>query len=233
MTATPAVRMVLRGLAIAIALIAAADPTITSSRTVRPDVALTTSGSPRDSVFSNRVARALSKDFTVVRAPIAAAAATVIVGERLPTEANELASPAFNVFDDRDGPVCRSTPYAHPPPRHPTLACQSPSSARVTGARGRTLDVTLRANGLVVDRVTRAIASDDQRTSLSLTFVPTAPGAAPLRVSRNGLRRARSATTDIVVDVRRRASPFCSSIRARRGCPPSCDALSSAIRDSF
>jgi hypothetical protein len=41
MTSSPAVRTVLRGLAIAIALVAAADPSITSSRTVRPDVSVT------------------------------------------------------------------------------------------------------------------------------------------------------------------------------------------------
>src|SRR5215208_3369749 len=98
MTPSPAGRTVLRGLAIAIALVAAADPSITSSRTVRPDVSMTTSGSSRDSAFSHRVAKALAKDFTVVRAPIAAAAATVIVGERLPAGAGDLASPAFAVF---------------------------------------------------------------------------------------------------------------------------------------
>jgi len=202
MTSSPAARTVLRGLAIAIALVAAADPSITSSRTVRPDISVTTSGSSRDSVFADRVTKALSRDFTVVRAPVAAAAATIIVGNRLPAEAVDLASPTFAVFDERDGPVVSidavRAPAAAPPNSRVPVAVIS----HVTAARGRTLDVTLRANGLVVDRVTRTIASDDERVSLPLTFAPAVPGATPLRISATISGARDSATTDIVVDVK-------------------------------
>jgi len=208
MTATPSVRVVARGVAIAIALVAAADPAITSSRTVRPDVALATSGSARDSAFSDRVARALSKDFTVVRAPLAAAAATVIVGERLPTQSTELASPAFAVFDDANDATVSLDAVRAPSAAPPNARVPIPIAARVKGARGRTLDVTLRANGLVVDRVTKTIATDDEHTSATLTFVPTVSGAAPLRVQAMVSGGKDSAMTDIVVDVRRTRIPI-------------------------
>jgi len=202
MTFSPALRTALRAVAIAIALVAAADPSITSSRTVRPDVSVTTSGSVRDSAFSDRVVKALSKDFTVVRAPIAAAAATVIVGERLPAEAGDLASPSFAVFADRDGPVVSLDAVRAPAAAPPNSRVPISVAAHITGARGRAIDVVLRANGLVVDRVTRAIASDDERVLLPLTFAPAVPGATPLRISAMISGARDSATTDIVVDVK-------------------------------
>ena len=208
MTPTPSVRVVMRGAAIAIALVAAADPAITSSRTVRPDVALATSGSARDSAFSDRVARALSKDFTVVRAPLAAAAATVIVGERLPTPSTELASPAFAVFDDANNATVSLDAVRAPSTAPPNARVPIAISARVNGARGRTLDVTLRANGLVVDRVTKTITTDDEHTSATLTFVPTASGATPLRVQAMVSGGKDSAMTDIVVEVRQTRIPI-------------------------
>lgn len=202
MTRSPTGRIVLRGLAIAIALAAVADPSITSSRTIKPSVAVTMSGSARDSAFSHRVASALSKEYTVVRAPVAGAAATVIVGERLPAEAGDLASPAFAVFGDRDGPVVSLDGVRAPEAAPPNSRVPITVSAHVTGARGRTLDVALRSNGLVVDRGTRAIASDDERMSVPLTFAPAIPGAAPLRITSMISGTQDSATTDIVVDVK-------------------------------
>jgi hypothetical protein len=162
---------------------------------------MSTAGTSRDSAFANRVAGALSKDFTVVRAPVAAAAATVMIGERLPADPSELASPVFAVFSDRSGPAV-SLDAVHAPAAAPTNSRIPVSmTTHVTGARGRTLDVALRANGLVVDRATRSIAADDERVSLSLAFAPTAAGLAPLHVSASVGGSRDSATTDIVVDV--------------------------------
>ncbi len=149
----------------------------------------------------------MSKDFTVVRAPIAAAAATVIVGERLPTQSTELASPAFSVFDDANNVTVSVDAVRAPSAAPPNARVPIAVSARVSGARGRTLDVTLRANGLVVDRVTKTIATDDEHTSATLTFVPTASGAAPLRVQAMVSGGKDSAMTDIVVDVRQTRIP--------------------------
>jgi hypothetical protein len=200
---TLALGPLLRGPAIIIALIAAIDPAITSHRTAKPDIAVTmsTSGSSSDSAFTNRVAGALSKEFTVVRAPIAAAAATVVVGDRLPADPTDLASPVFAVFGDRTGPAV-SLSAVHAPPAAPSNSRIPVSmTAHVTGARGRTLSVSLRAASLVIDRATRSIAGDDERVSLSLTFVPTAAGSVPLRVSASLAGSRDSATTDVVVDV--------------------------------
>ena len=200
---TSGLEPLLRGLAIAIALIAAVDPSITSNRTAKPDVAVTVSapGSSSDSVFANRVADALSKDFTVIRAPIAAAAATVMIGDRLPADPTELASPVFALFSDRSGPAVSLDAVRAPRAAPPNSRIPVSITTRVTGARGRVLDVALRANGLVVDRATRAITADDERISLSLAFVPTAAGAAPLHLSASVGGSRDSAATDIVVEV--------------------------------
>jgi hypothetical protein len=202
MTPSPLLRQLARGLAIAIAIVAALDPAITSSRTTRPDVAVTTSGSARDSAFSDRVARTLSKDFTVVRAPVASAAATVIVGDQLSTDAGELAAPTFAVSSERQGSSISLENVQVPAHAPPNSRVPITVSGRVIGARGRTLEASLGAKGVVVDRSTRSISSNDERVRISLTFVPTASGVASLRILVWISGTRDFAATDVVVDVR-------------------------------
>jgi hypothetical protein len=193
---------VLRILAIAVAVLAAIDPSITSDRTTKPEVAVIAADAHRDSTLADRVTRELAKTFTMTRAPVSNAEGTVVVGNGLPSTTAEFASPVFAVRADRHGPTVSLDAVRAPSwaPREARVIVAA--IARVTGGRGRTLDVVLRAGNLAVDHVTRRIASDDERVPVSLAFVPTIAGAAALRLSAtlDGARDA--ATTDVAVDAR-------------------------------
>lgn len=201
MTRSILVGRLLRVVAIGIAIAAAVDPSITSNRTTKPEVAVV-AVDPGQAALSDRVAGELSKAFTVIRAPVSNADATVLVGDALPSVHDGLASPAFAVLSDRDGPTV-TLDGVHAPAWSPADARVPVATvAHVTGARGRTLDLTLRSGDLVVDHMTHAVASDDERIALSLGFVPTAPGAAALHVVAAVDGGRAPATTDIAVDVR-------------------------------
>jgi hypothetical protein len=193
--------LALRGIAIAIAIAAVIDPAITSRRAERPTVAVV-AASARDSSLALRVAAALEKRFIVVRAPFPGAAASVVVGDNLPANTRDLASHVFAVLADRSRPTVTLESVESPATSPATARVPVTATAHVTGARGRTLEISLRAAGLVVDRARRIVRSDDERVSLPLAFIPTAPGAARLRVA--ATLGGDSATTDALVDVRER-----------------------------
>ncbi|MGH7615668.1 MAG: hypothetical protein ACREPM_00395, partial [Gemmatimonadaceae bacterium] len=129
-------RFSLRAAAITIALTAAIDPAVTSNRKTRPVISLVTAHA-RDTVLAARLARALDKQFTVVRAPLAAANASVIVGDNLPAGASELARPVFAATAERAGPTV-TIESAEAPASSPTAARVPVAAlAHITGARGR------------------------------------------------------------------------------------------------
>jgi hypothetical protein len=200
MTRTSTLPLVLRSTAIAIAIAAVFDPAITSSRTTKPVVSVVADA--RSTALADRVGGTLSKSFDVVRAPAPNSDATVLVGDA-PFDATQGAqSPVFAVVDDRDEPAIALTAM-HAPTWTPADA-RAPIVvvARVTHARGRIVIATLQREGLVIDRVTRTIATDDEHVPLTLGFVPTAVGAAPLEVVARVDGSPAAARADAVVDVR-------------------------------
>ena len=197
-------RLVLRSIAIAIAIAAVVDPAVTISRAAKPVVAVVAAHA-RDSSLAARVARSLGRQFVVVRAPSSAADASVIVGDQLPSNVAPLAGRVFAVFADRSGVVV-TLERTTAPNTAPSLARVPVATvAHVTGARGRTLDVSLRVNGIEVDHAMRTLRSDDERVSVPLVFTPTAAGASLLRV--RAVVGASDATADVGVDVRDKRWP--------------------------
>jgi hypothetical protein len=191
---------VVRALAIGIAIVAVVDPAVTSRRDAQPTIALAVTGA-HDSALADRVSRALSKKFIVVRASIAAAAGTVIVGDRLPSDPSELASPAFAVLADPAEHavtiVAAHAPSIAPPSSRVSIAV----TARAIGVSGRAVEFALRAGGVVVDRVSHTVRNNDETVPVSLSFVPTATGRSPLRITA-GLSGSRNpAAADLFVDV--------------------------------
>jgi hypothetical protein len=202
MIGSPSVRTVLRAIAVMIAIAGAFDPAITSKRTSKPVVAVVTADPAHDSVLARRVARELDQNFTVIGARFAAADATVLVGNRPPTDDDVARAPVFGVFAAREGPTV-TLDAVHAPSTAPFEArVPITTVVRVTGARGRTLDVTLRSGDLVVDRATRTVATDDEHVTVPLSFVPTITGPAPLRVSAAVGGAGAVANADVLVDVR-------------------------------
>ena len=192
---------ILRALAIAIALGGAIDPAVTSNRRTKPEVAIIATDSSR-AALADEVARALDDELTVVRGPFAGAAATVLVGDRLPETTGDLPSPAFAVIPAAEGPTVVIQEVRVPPRSSIDARTIVTTVARVSGARGRSLEVELRAPGGVVDRLTRQITDDDARLELDLVFVPTTPGPAPLRITGRVVGTTDEASVDVVTDVR-------------------------------
>ena len=76
-------RLLLRAIAIAIAIAGIVDPVFTLSRHAKPDVAVIAASRLPDPALTERVINALASRFSVVRGPSLAAAA-VVVGHELP-----------------------------------------------------------------------------------------------------------------------------------------------------
>ena len=201
-----ALRLVLRGLAILIAVAGVVDPAITSNRASKARVAVVATDNSRDSALARRASRSLGKRFMVIDAPLSATDATVLIGDRLPRGFRELSTPIFAVEGDST-----ETHIAIEAVRSPTVApldARVPVAvaARARGARGRMLDVILTSNGVVVDRTSRPISADDQ-VGATLSFVPTAAGTAPLRVSATIAGTKDTASADVVTDIRQTRWP--------------------------
>lgn len=191
-----------RTLALAIPAVAAIDPAITVTRPSRPVIAILAGRAPDDSALATRLARELAHDATPVLAPLPGADATVVVGAHVPAHAADIASPAYAIVPDLARPAATLDAVSAPPRAALDSRVPVAISARVLGARGRTMAFTLRVAGVVVDRVERAVASDDDRARADLAFVPTATGAARVEVSAGLVGGASPVTTGLVIDVR-------------------------------
>ena len=188
--------------AIAIAILAVLDPVITTNRAAPPEISVVAVDASHDSVLAARVARQLDGAFQVIAAPLPSADATVLVGDRLPDRANDLATPVFLVSPGGDGPSVAIESLRAPAQASLDSKVTVLAQIRAANAGGRTLHVTLRLGGVVVDRAERPIASND--TVVPLTLTPATVGAASLRVTAaiNGAAGDRARDADLVVDVR-------------------------------
>jgi hypothetical protein len=191
----------LRILAFLIALAGLLDPALTSTRRSRPLIAVLAADG-RDSAQSESVARQLSADFTVVRAPLAGADAHVVVGTRLPEHAQQITGPAFVVLPGADGARVVLTDVRTPEHAPLDARVQLTAGVQVTGGAGRKLVVTLSLADLVVDRAEYSIDQEQTRLQVPLWFAPASAGGTVLRVTAQ-LEGARpSARADVLLDVR-------------------------------
>ena len=202
---TPRLARVLRATAVTIAIVGVIDPAMTSMRRTRPEVAVIAANAGDDRLLAARVAEQLEDAFAVIDGPFGGAAATVMVGAALPDAVNDLASPVFAITPARAGPTV--TIERVDAPARASLEARSgiAVTTRVTGARGRRLEVSLRRGELAIDRVAVDVGSDDARQRTELQLVPTAAGAMPLRVTAaigGGGGSSATAATDVAVDVR-------------------------------
>lgn len=203
----------LRLFAIAIAVAAAIDPAVTSSRAARPVVAVVAADPRADAADAGRVAALLGRDHAVVGAPFPDASAVVVVGDRVPTAAVRAALPAvapvFAVLPDDDAPRLRIVAVDAP--------ARAPLDSRIgvvatidaEAVRGRAVDVVLQQvderGAVEVARETLRWSGADTVARIPLSFVPVAAGAAWLRVEARTAGDACAAPVahaDLLVDVR-------------------------------
>jgi hypothetical protein len=192
----------LRGLAILIALAGAIDPTVTSERRTRPEIAIV-AADEKDDELARQVADTLSRDFTIVRGPYTAAAAVVAVGETLSPASVAFPDsvPAFAVLPTPTGPL--ATIEAVRVPARAPLNARVPVTAvvRARGARSRSVHVSLLSNDIVIDRASRPVDADDERIEMTLGLVPTARGAQQARLVAEIDGTPGRSSSDLLVDV--------------------------------
>ena len=188
---------ILRVLAFAIAIAGALDPALLLSARAKPEVAIISSA-PGDSALARQVAGTLNGEFTVVPARFAAAAATVLVGKELPPDAAQLSGPVFAVVPTATVEITgiRAPAHASANGRVPVVA-----NVHVTGERGRAVEVTLRAGGVVVDRVTRNVVRDDDVQAIPLELVPATTGVLPYSIAAVVNHAKVGARADGIVEV--------------------------------
>ena len=200
MTRGSAAALTLRVVAVAIALGGIVDPAITSDRPSKRMVFVSAGDSARDRRLADVVADALHRRFVVARSPVAGAGAAVIVGDVLPNSGDLVPTPAFVVVADSDKADVAIDRLDVP--AHVTIDERVPVRARFTvrAAAGRSLDVTARAGGVVVDRVTSRVGKD--RTMLvPLSFVPTGLGPVTVQISASLSGVELPAVADALVNV--------------------------------
>lgn len=172
----------LRAAAVAIAIAGVVDPSLSATRSVKPDVSIVASPRLPDPALVDRVASALESRFRVIRGSSLGASATVLVGDTLPDTSMTAAPTAFAVTPEPRAPFISVTSATMPERAHLQSRIPVAVGARVSGARGRTATFTLIRDGAAIDRVTSAIASDDERVAADLGYVATATGTTTLSV---------------------------------------------------
>jgi hypothetical protein len=191
----------LRVIAVAIAIAGAIDPVITADRRVKPDVSVVTVGRLPDPALADRVVRALESHFTVIRSASLGAAAVVSVGTELPPADARGLQPAFAVIPEPRAPFVAITSADASPVTQ--LQARMPVAVRVhtLAAQGRRLTVTLTSGGVVVDRATRDISSNDTSEVVELAFVATASGATSVVATAEIAGAATPAIVDLATTV--------------------------------
>jgi hypothetical protein len=172
---------VLRGLAIAIAVLASIDPVLTRSRTDRPTIAVVAADESADSLRTARVRSALNGRFDVVSGPFGGADASVVVGDALRSDITRLARPVFVVRPS--GPRITIERLDAPASSPIESSVRVGAMVHVRNALGSTLNLSLSADSATVAATTVRVASDDERVEVPFLYAPTSALATNLRVS--------------------------------------------------
>jgi hypothetical protein len=188
----------LRIVALLIAVAAVIDPAITTTRRIKPEIAVFAADRSTDHALADRIAGELGGSFNVIRAPFNAAAAMVIAGSPLTLRPADLTGPVFAVT--HEPPALEIHRVDAPTRVHLNDRVPVTVHVRTRAGAGTRLEVSLNAAEVVVDRVQRTTAAAIDSLVAPLSFVPTSVGAVPLRVvvTRNGDQPAEA---DLLLDV--------------------------------
>ena len=195
----------LRAAALVIAVLAVADPALTSTRRARPLVAIVAADPVKDALLSDRVARELDRRFTVVRGAFEGASGTVLAGDAMPDEWSQLTAPLMAVVPTSPTPSVRFAMLDAPATSPLNARVPVSAGVMVIGARGRRFDVQLKRDDVVVDHRSEIISSDSAMLRVPLVHVPTMEGTTSLRAVAviNGTSIADSASTAVDAGDRR------------------------------
>lgn len=169
--------VLLRVLAVAIALGGAIDPACVPTRAGRPVVALIDAGAPD---LTRALDGALARDYSVHPGAYAGAAATVIAGDALPPDPPALSGSVIAVAPSFTARRIEDLAIVAPVSTRPGTVARVDVAFRTVGLAGRRLrvdlhDVTTDGAPVLGDRAERAVASDAPvRLSLSAPVAGTA-----------------------------------------------------------
>jgi len=200
------VPMMLRGIALIIAVAAVIDPAVRSARRTRPLLSVVAVDSVRDRTLLSQVTRALDARYTIVRAPLGVAAGTVLVGDRPPADVARssapYASPVVVVSHLASGPSVAMTRVSAP--SRVMLDTRVTVAAHILThefSAAREVDVELVYAGTVVAH-TRVTSARDTTFPVALTFVPTVARPAVLQLRAFVAGSVDTVRHDVLVDVR-------------------------------
>ena len=192
--------------AIVIAIAATVDPSWSSTRQTRPVVSVVASDSAHRSL-ADIVEQQLRAQYTVVPAALGAASGTVVVGNALPRDLSEVASPVV-AFSDHVSSGAHLSLLRVQAPSVAALESRAPISATVRVTRlasAARIHAQLRTNGYIVADARVAITRDTT-VALSLAFAPVTAEPAVVQVVTWLDDVARTATDtlrhDVMIDVR-------------------------------
>src|SRR5687768_5112461 len=186
--------------AFGIAALAVVDPAMTSSRS-RPVVAVIALDPASNAALTDRVVQVLDRHFTIVRAPFAASAATVTVGHALPNDVATLAGPLFSILPAESSPFIRHVSVMTPPVALVNTRTPVQIAIETVGMPDDSLDVQLRAGGLLIGGGKQLVLIDSGRVEFTREAVWAGTGPQVLVVSA-ALGHATADSAFTVVDVR-------------------------------
>ena len=169
----------LRVIAIAIAVAGIVDPVLTWPQRDKPIVALVDVG---DAGATAEIARGLAQSFDVHRGPIAGALGTVLVGTSLPPDPPAVAGVVVAALPKPAALRVEISRIGVPVVAAPASRIPVGVTVRARGASGRTLRVDVSANGVVLDRETTLVPSDDAVIHVSLSAAAASVGLTRLVV---------------------------------------------------
>ncbi len=176
-------RLLLRAVAVAIAVAGIVDPVLTLDRHAKPEVALMAASRLPDPALADRVSDALASQFTVVRGASIGAAATIVIGDELPATATALPAVGFVVVPEPREPFITVTSVRAPSRAHVQSRVPVEVRVRAQAAQGRKLSVSLRSGDVLIDRTTHDVVAGDETVTETLTLVaPPARGTVAFTV---------------------------------------------------
>ena len=198
---------VLRWSAIAIAVAALADPSVSLSGRVRPRVAIaSTAGSASDRV-RDRLKTDLRAEYDIVDAIDAAPAGVIVVGDRYPEAAPPSGVPVSTVTLTASSLPNVSIAAVHAPKRvPPQTAVHLDVDVDAAGAAGSMSTLTVSTSGVEVGRLTHGWRDGRERWHAALDVAPIGEPPFVVRVEADRLPAERD-IVDNVADVLINASP--------------------------
>jgi hypothetical protein len=199
--------VLLRGLAIAIAVAGLADPAITMSGVAHARLAVVRQdpSSVEAERVRQRLARSLGSSYDVVPDITRDTAAAIVIGSGYPDEPLRGDLPVATVTVPHDAPPAIRIVRAQLPAEVPAgTAMHIGVELEGIGVSGRTADVIVRVAGLEMGRASHRWATDRERWHADLDAVPVGDPPFVVRVEASGSNSADAVTASVNM----RRSPF-------------------------